>query len=248
MWCPESYVTLSEIVHLFNLDLDYLFLPADDHPHYELEESFHPTSLDPIERKAARNWLISGFFEVFGSDIRACLPSGAIVKVDGSFLRYSDPDWMVDYENPTDKNKPGFDKLDLFSDSTFPRKYFYRQYLAERKFDHLVEAKMLLGSSNPIAGAALCIKESNTRVANLDQLADWLIAKIEAQPGERRDRFDAAEEVVQLIVEAFQSGKVRTKAEAKKMFAHDMKHEAWLALWREACEIMPELSRPGPRS
>lgn len=50
------------------------------------------------------------------------------------------------------------------------------------------------------------------------------------------------------IVAIFQSGKLVKRDEIKKHLAPTMKHEEWKAHWSIAVDLLPELSKPGPRT
>lgn len=238
MWCPEGYVTLSEIDSWFMWDSD-LVGPAEDRP--RPEGLFIDTgTMDNIETEGFSNWIHSAFIECFREDIRACLPSGILVRLAPPAFSSYDPSYLTigrDYIGP------------------FPSQYAERVRLSKRIF-HAIDPvagrvrsdwPRTLVNLNALDGAPLCIQDAKLPV-RLDGLTKWLLDEMprraaQAAAGKATEPSSNATQ----IADAFRNRKVRTKPEARQMFGRNMKHEAWQALWREACEIMPELARPGPR-
>lgn len=244
MWCPEGYVTLNEIISQFLWDSDQIE-PAPDAP-----PGFRTNAQGPREEEVNgwMNWLIVAFIYVCGDDVRACLPSGSIVRLTPEAFS-----WDGGYEYWWGEvGGPAYDR------SIFPDIYGARVWLSGIEFFHINigDGTIKNGDSDdfrgyvPITGAALCISEANLPV-RLEDLTGWIIEevkKVQFPQDIGTARQHTSRTIPDEIVHAFKTNKVRTKPEAKRMFGRGIKHEAWQALWREACEIMPALSRPGPRA
>lgn len=239
MWCPEGYITMDEILSQISWDSD-LIESAVDKPVDPKKDKYEQTFKDNIEYAAYINWMVAALFYVSGKDFRLCLASGAIVRFRPYILA-----WMASDT-----------KLASGISGGFPEKYEDRKLWSQIEFEALHSEKCTIrrdlpsdfDSSVPIGGSSLCIREVDLPVS-LEELAAWLLHEAPrlAKGTSTTKENEGRKELAQRIVDAFHSGKVRTKPEAKRVFGQGMKHEEWNAYWSEATNIMPSLSRPGPR-
>lgn len=203
-------------------------------------------AMDGYEVEGYYTWLTGALFDCLRRHFLAVLPSGNLVRVDPAVLEI---DWL--------------DGADAFPDGQrFPQQYIARCLLRRHVAPCLDLERGVLAlpkSSLPwlpvgelnkaLDGAPICIREIDLP-APLGKLAHWLIDEVQRRDeaklgsGEIGHRLQITP---QRIVNAFSDGTCRTKGEAKRMFCNDLKHEAWLAIWREACAINSDLSKPGPR-
>jgi hypothetical protein len=240
MWCPEGYLTIYEIWNQFMWDSDLIPVAAD---RSEIDEAQRYTRLESFEYRAYETWIMNGLFCVFEADIRACLASGSIVRI-GSLPKVID---RLDGDRAPENKR--------FPFGGFPDAYEARReistmnhrYVGIRNGCTIIDVHETLPELDPIIGAPLCIQESRLPV-RLEDLSHWLIEKLDdtAKYSKLRGSLDRANISTQIVM-AFESEKVKTKTDAKRMFGQDMKHEHWLALWREAVALNPALARPGPR-
>lgn len=233
MWCPEGYVTLVDISVQFNFDVDAVG-PAEGRPKFSEDSSLQIDTglMDADELKAFELWRWAAFFEHLGHHVRACLPSGALVKLSRPALF----PWGHLYR-------------------AFPKRYAERLKCKEIFFDFIELPGMVKTASDltkidwarGIEGASLCIAEQDLPVP-IHELTDWLLLASEKHVDEvSTPAIVETDSLAVRIVEAFKSRRVSTKPQAKQMLARDMKWEAWRAEWREAVLLDPDLAKPGPR-
>lgn len=238
MWCPDGYITIGSIYSQFCWDEDLISTALDKRSHISDGSALY-SELDFVERDAFSTWMIVGFLDIFRSDVRACLFSGEIVNFEKFALSSSMPqiDGRIAIEN--------------FPYCKFPDKYAERKSIADIVF-HIIEPKYGLIKTDcefnglgPLHGASLCIKDECIPV-KIEDLPKWLLEQLETRSElEIVEKFDAS--ISEKIVTAFESGKVETKTEAKRIFGRDMKTEVWRSHWLQAVAIKPSLARPGPR-
>ncbi|MDQ2065081.1 hypothetical protein Q9295_01745 [Xinfangfangia sp. CPCC 101601] len=251
MWCPEGYLTLDEIMQVMDFDTYDILVGADNRPKPEDPDDellAHDGTLwpDSYELEAYHNWLIAALIEACRHDMRVCLGSGNLIRLsDFSFA------WSVSHKHGLSSGA-AFDAafLSRWRGGPFPDDYFLRRDLADMQFMHLERSGLAVRTSTtleavaPIAGSPLCIKETDLP-APLLAMRVWLVEN--AWEGRIQGAVEKAPTGA-AIVAAFREGLFKNKGEAHRMFGQDMKHLAWLALWKEAAAIEPTLAKPGPRS
>lgn len=242
MWCPEGYVTLNSILTQLVWDSDLMEASIDRDWNADDENELSNRAYI-IEGRAFVKWLHSALFDLLAEEFRVCLASGLTVKLDPEAYSWRDSLEFSEYLR-AERHR-------------FPKKYQERVMLAKREFAVIDISTGCISADleqdgrrlEPIMGMPLCIREASIPV-KIENLTKWLIDEMERRASAEEHEWKRAvlpEGGAGAIVQAFRSGKVKTKSDAKRMFARDMKHEAWLALWREVVSIAPELSRPGPR-
>ena len=240
MWCPEGYITLEEIISQLLWDMDQLPL-AKGKPLVLQRDQHIPDNLDPDkdEADAFIKWSCAAIFRLFGKDIRICTTSGTLVRVNPSVLLVVRTGWL------------GAPPII----AGFPTEYDERLEIAKWEIPCVdlnwgtVQPSADFVPLSQIAGSSICIKEGVLPV-QMSGLTEWLLEKAptlgspyHSSEGERWGSKTEAEQIVQ----AYLSGKVRTKSDAQKMFGQDLKPDAWSALWKMAVAIDDRLSKPGPR-
>lgn len=251
MWCPEGYFTLGELMRIMEHDMFDRISPAKNRPSTEDEEAApfgdnHADLPDATELQAYHNWLLLSLIETRKDAIRACLNTGNIVRLNSDALR-----WVVTRKHGLKDVNPLIAPIARWMGGDFPDDYGLRQDIASVRFANLVRIGYVVSISPsskygaaPIGGASLCIKDVDLPAAP-ERLTNWLVDNA------WKDSFlnsDGRATSGADIVEAFKTGRIKTKADAHRMFGQDMKHLAWLALWKEAVSIVPSLAKPEPRS
>ena len=237
MWCPEGYVTFSQILGQILWDSD-LMPTATNRPSPTVTERLViDTGMpDQAELTAFKNWMSIGFFRIFEEDVRVCLTSGNVVRLDTSLatgLRRDPLDFSYDV-------------------GPFPSDYSLRVKLSNWEFIFVdlhygcIRCPDADSTISRLDGLPVCIKEAHLPVT-LEKLPAWLWTEIPKLDARESSVAWSSREGASAIVQAFNSGKIRTKPEAKRMFGRDLPHTAWEALWDEAVAIKPSLSRPGRR-
>lgn len=235
MWCPEDYTTLHEVAERI----------------YDESYDWGKRLCFPVARSADatwafRKWYLMKLFEVFGSEIRACLPSGNIVKLHPSAYAW------------TYLNDDIHDDELLAHDFVCPEKIELLDRIDQSEFLYLDDYHLTMKKAGEktvavspflsLDGAALCIH--NTIIPRPDQpLVDWLILAAREQDeaaGGGLDGYDSRG-TPQKIVQAYRTGHVLRRDDAKRIFGRGMKTEVWRSVWAEAVAIDPSISRPGPR-
>jgi hypothetical protein len=241
MYCPEGYVLLSEIHRTFLWQADDVVGHCTaGRPEHEDRLSLDDGVLSEAEFAGFSTWVMRRFFVHFEDRVRACLPSGHLVRLrHGTF--------QVGF--PTDESEAD-DLLNL--DEAFPDTYDLRVRLGDYTFPFVdLKAGTLTDrckshGAHVLTGCPLCIAETELKPA-VERLAAWLVA----QPAPRFDEGDSRpgrhDGLAESIVDAARSGRVKNKAEAQALFGKGMKTEAWLAVWRSAVRLHPALSRSGRR-
>lgn len=243
MWCPEGYITLREIIFQFYWDCE--ISPAMRlERNLDLQELVLSMSED---RRAWVNWLLLAFFREFSHELRACLPSGAIVRLTPLALSWAeDGNYWSPEEHSIEMDR-----------ASFPELYEARVWLAGVEFRYIdlrtgciknfggdCKDEISLISKSPI-----CIREADLPV-DVEKLSEWLIDDVRNYwtnlPVGKKPDYRSGN-VAQEIVSALQAERILTKGEARRMFGRDLKTDAWNALWGEVTEIYPYASRPGPR-
>lgn len=237
MWCPEGYLTFSQVFGQILWDSDLMPIATNRPLPAGTEQLVIDTGMpDQAEIRAFTNWMSAGFFRKFDQDIRVCLISGNLVRLDVSLaagLRRDPFDFNSDF-------------------GPFPSDYSLRVELSKWEFTYVdlhygcICCPDSDSTLSRLDGLPICIKEAHLPVT-IEKLPTWLwneIPKLDRREVQAAwsSRDDAAS-----IVQAFNSGRIRTKPEAKRMFGRDLPHTAWQALWDEAVAIKPSLSRPGRR-
>lgn len=252
MWCPDGYLTIDELMQVMDFDTYDLLVGATNRPKPQDPEDellAHDGTLwpDGQELEAYHNWLLVSLIEACRENIRACLGSGNLIRL-GSFSFA----WSVSHKHGM-MSGPALDAIfSRWRGGPFPDDYFLRLDLAGMEFMHLERSGLALRISTskelvaPIAGAPLCIKETDLP-APPERLRLWLVENAWSGAASDTQEDPVAAPSGEAIVKAFKEGGFRTKGEAHRMFGQDMKHLAWLALWKEAVGIEPSLAKPGPR-
>lgn len=241
MWCPEGYITLEEIVGQFMWDSD-LIPAAENQPFKSNIESDNSPDYSSVDGFII--WLMYGTFRVFEKDIRACLASGSIVRLAPQVLAL---EGLYGADAPNIGSFPfgGFPEAKEERLKVGAMHFRYINHLDGTIFLNVHEKRPELG---PVAGASICIEDARLPV-RLENLTEWLIKRLsEESPKSNLSESNALATIPEKIVLAFESRKVITKADAKRMFGRSMKTEQWLAIWREAVALKPSLARPGPRN
>lgn len=234
MWCPEGYITLEEISSQILWDSD-IIKPSEDHP--DREEN----SLDQIETKAFLNWMMAVFLHHFGEKVRVSLVSGSVATLHPSAFFWFGDVRLYKFN--------GYDK--------FPETYADRKAWSQVEFSFIdVGLGFLLDklphskkSVQSLAGLPLCVKSSDLPVF-IDQLPTYIFSLANnSTSGDRKGKRNRLKgELSNRICEAFEEGRFKTKSEAKRLLAPDMKFLEWHAHWREASARLPQLSTPGRRA
>lgn len=238
MWCPEEYVPLSVIGDVFMHEgFDWVY----DNLSNRIDDG------DIADAGwAYRRWYLTMFFSVFREDIRACVSSGAVVRLDSSVFMWTYP------------NDDNFDDELSMAGYEFPNKIELIKRIFERRFCFIDEEYLTLLRKDqpsiavspfyPLEGAALCIHRT-ILPASEERLSDWvnralkvMDEKIEADLEDGHPKG-----IAEKIVEAYRTGAVKRKDDAKRLFGRGMKTDVWKAVWKEAVAINPRLSRSGPR-
>lgn len=242
MWCPEGYVLLSEVVGQFLWDSDLAPL-AEDRPRPDVRFHIDDGMLSRNELDAWRNWLAVCFFRTFREDLRACLPSGAVVRLGGPVFGWT----------------PDLDGLDFNPfPHVFPNGYLGRIRLCNMMWNNIDLSAGCIGAGemlrdqelSPIALSPICIKDSALPV-RLEDLTRWLMEETAKRGGQTVEEPDGPDnDLAHQIARAFDNGRFRTKAEARALFdrRREMKTEVWQAVWKEARTLRPDLGKPGPRA
>jgi hypothetical protein len=235
MWCPEEYTTLYEVAErIYDESYDWS------------EALSLPGTRSADAAWAFRKWYIMKIFTVFGSDIRACLPSGNVVKLHPSAYAWTYLTGSDYYDELSSYDIVCPDKielLDLINECKFLFVDDYHLTLI-RAGEESISASPFLA----LDGAALCIH--NALIPTPDQpLVEWIIFAAREQDdavGNGLDGYDIRG-TPQKIVQAYRTGHILRRDDAKRMFGRGMKTEVWRSVWAEAVAIDPSISRPGPR-
>lgn len=250
MWCPDGYLTFDELIWAMDIDTYDVISGAHNRPPPD-EPEYIPYGYDPNdwpdehEVAAYHNWLVVALIDACRKDIRACLGSGNLIRLSNHSLA-----WSVSHKHGL-KSAAALDAVfSRWRGGPFPDDYYLRLDLSGMAFKHLERVGFVVRVASdregvaPIAGAPLCIKETALPVPP-DRLRQWLVDNAwKDRPREAGDEAPSGA----AIVEAFKAGRFKHKGEAHRMFGQDMKHIAWLAIWKEAVGIEPSLAKPGPRS
>lgn len=239
MWCPEGYISFEEIISQLRWDIDRLPLahgkPLELRPDETIPDNLEP---DDRETEAFIKWAFAALFRLFEKDVRICLPTGNLVRMNPSVLLSIRSGWFA--------MAPVI--------STFPAGYADRIKIAEWEFPFVdlewgtLKADASIAPMAKFAGASLCIREDRLTIA-LPRLTEWLIDEAPklGSPLTTEEPKWRSHDLVERILAAFSSGLVKTKTEAKKMFGKDLPTASWLAVWEQVTQKRPALSRPGPR-
>lgn len=239
MWCPEGYVTFEEIISQLRWDIDELPLAKGKPLELRIGDRI-PDNLEPDEREveAFIKWAFAALFRLFERDVRICLPTGSLVRMNPSVLLNIRSGWFA--------MAPVI--------SAFPIGYDERVAIAKWEFPFVdlewgtLKADATIAPMLKFAGASLCISEDRLTIA-LPRLTEWLLQEAPklGSPLTTEKPLWSSNDLVDRILAAFASGTVMKKVEAKKMFGKDLPTASWDAVWRDVTAINPALSRPGPR-
>lgn len=244
MWCPEGYVSLAEIAAA-------VFVAADNRlwvNHFPAEGESKSSAkfvidlgppLDEIE--AYSDWLMARLLEKYRTEIRVASPSGAALRI-----------------SPNMMNAESYDAEEAEFYRTFPGERQARLTAGSLKpswvdFKNMTVAVDLpegwMTALRPIAGFPLCLPEA-TIAPDVEALVDHLIDYARNPFGTLQafQESDQGKQIVQRMIEAWDRGEIKTKAEAKQRYGRNRKVEEWRALWRELAQSRPEVSTPGPRT
>lgn len=237
MWCPEGYVTFNQIYGQILWDSDLVPMATNRPSPTATGQPVIDTGMpDQAEIRAFMNWMSAGFFRIFEEDVRVCLTSGNLVRLDASLAIGLQP-------NPLDFT---------FNFGPFPSDYSLRVKLSDWEFTFVdlhygcIRCPDLDSTISRLAGLPICIKEAHLPVT-IEKLPGWLWNEIPNLDKREAPAAWSSREDAVAIVQAFDHGRIRTKPEAKRMFGRDLPHSAWEALWDQAVAIKPSLSRPGRR-
>lgn len=242
MWCPEGFYTLSEIMEHFGWSVS-LVSPAEDRPPLVGPHQVFNAGLDLVEAEAFENWLLAVFLHEFRDSLRVCLPSGAVIKVDRIAFAWFSPS--------------GYHHYDHFLDG-FPSQYEERALIAKWRFPYLggPQGGIIREDQNApdnllwrLSGFPVCIAEKDLPT-QLDGLARWLLSELPRMAEQHADGVPpswSSKDLAQQIVDAYRAGVVKKKAEAQRRFGRGLVTDAWLALFQEAAQIDPSISKPGRR-
>ena len=238
MWCPVGYVTLFEIYGLFTWDFDQVEI-ASGRPSPTSGRTVIDVGYDSDEMHAFARWGVMQLFSRQPDDFRACLPSGIPVRLDQTVFGWHRKGGLIP---------------PLVSMGPFPKDYAMRRDILDFElFDiDLPDGciKPDIASRSPVMGALaaapICIREADLP-APMDKLTSFLIQTVVAHADEYMSDGQPRRRLPQIIVDAFKSGEVSNKAEARGKFGRNMKHVEWQAHWEEAAAILPALSWPGRR-
>lgn len=239
MWCPEGYLTFEEIISQLRWDVDQLPL-AQGKPLVVPPGEMIPDNLEPddYEVEAFIKWAFAALFRLFESDVRICLPTGSLVRMNPSVLLNVRSGW--------------FAMVPIIS--AFPAGYVERLAIAEWEFPFVdlewgtLKADASIAPMASFEGASLCLSEERLAIA-LPHLTEWLLQEAPklGSPLTNGKSAWSSNDVVDRILDAFSSGLVKDRTEAKKMFGKDLPNASWVAIWKQVTQINPALSRPGPR-
>lgn len=237
MWCPEGYLTFSEVFGQILWDSDLMPMATNRPPPSDTGRFIIDTgTADQSEITAFKVWMSAGFFRIFEQDLRVCLTSGNVVRFDASLATGLKRD-PLDFD-------PDF--------GPFPTDYSIRVRFSKWEFVYVDLDYGCIRSTDAdstmahLAGLPICIKEAHLPVT-LEKLPAWLWNEIPTLDARDTSPAWSSREDAAAIVQAFNSGKIRTKPEAKRMFGRDLPFDAWKALWEEAVALRPSLARPGRR-
>lgn len=236
MWCPEGYLTVLEVCRTA---LGWVGSPGS-----KANETLGDAPYDEIA--SFDLWMTNALLSLLSSDIRACLPSGNLVRL-------APEAFVFNYGDGIACKSLGLYFYPLY---VFPPDRAGRIELASGEFEHICKYDLVIRASrvpsmlDALAGSPLCISES-LLPTRLDRLVDWIIdarAKELDFENSGTESSERSADIAMRIASAFSQGLFRTKSEAQQLFGRGMKVAEWQALWREACALRPDLSKPGPRS
>lgn len=207
MWCPEGFVTLQEIYDVFILDSVEIDLASDRPPPASGGFWIDTGTVSQDEMIGYLNWLMGSLLIIFQDDIRACLPTGAVIRLDHRFT------WFFD------------DDTQHFSLFCFPDDFAGRVKLKKREFlgvdkkrgwvivDNFTKnlVNIFTGQEEspnfgPVLGAPLCIRESRLPTS-LYLLSDWVTKEIVKRVSEESDGRGGAHDALVCLEVAFPNGK-----------------------------------------
>lgn len=175
-------------------------------------------------------------------------PSLSIFFVDGRLMRISNViTQTVTWPIANGLFQARFAFLNPITFKIEPRRYL--DALFEKSKDPLArdepskDEKFLEGFSNSldfVKDGYLCFAESDYSLKTvLDKKfkTDPDSAEIQASPID----------IVRQIVSMADSGEILIRDDVRKLLAPNLKHSSWIAAWRQASEIRPELSKRGPK-
>lgn len=239
MWCPEGYITFEEIISQLRWDIDQLPL-ANDKPLELRTGEMIPDNLEPDEREvdAFIKWAFAALFRKFAADIRICLQTGSLVRMNPSVLLSVRSGWL------------GIAPVI----SAFPAEYKERLAIADWEFPFVdlewgtLKADASIAPMAKFSGASLCIAEDRLAIA-VPRLTEWLLEEAPKLDGLLTKAKSAwsSNDLVDRILAAFSSGTVTTKVHAKMMFGKGLSNASWVAVWKDVTTINTALSKPGPR-
>lgn len=239
MWCPEGYVSLEEIISQLRWDIDHLPLATGKPLELRANETV-PDNLEPdeLEVEAFIKWACAALFRYFEKDIRICLETGNLVRINPSVLLNIRSGWLAMAPVIT----------------AFPAGYGERLAINEWEFPFLdlewgtLRANASIAPMAKFAGASLCIREDQLAIA-LPRLTDWLLEEAPKLGSSltTEEPTWSSNDLADRILAAFSSGSITTRTEAKKMFGKGLPTASWNAVWAQVTRINPALSRPGPR-
>lgn len=263
MFCPEGYITLDETFHSIAFSVDETFfspspeikisIANDDGFEYppDKEGAIYGIAKKGFELGSLLNWMTTGLLDCFSREFRATTHAGIPIKVSASFLGWhddGDTDGLADfYQRNGLDNAAQYDFL-----YRFPDRLIEREFLSRRKFPHIdilggwyLKHSPYRGVPTALDGCPLCIAE-NVLPCPPERLAAWLVTEMAKKENGDSTPFDR--KLPEKIVEAFQTGRISKKVDARALFGRGLKTSAWHATWKEAVKIEPKLSLPGPKS
>lgn len=244
MWCPEGFVTLSEVSHVLWEEADAA-LALEDFER-DLEQNGIATmriatgpAFDEVD--AYNTWLMVRFLEFFRDQIRVVAPSGALHRLA-----------------PVVLSVEAYDPFDFNDYPTFPtdREARLRVGKVELPFVDLNAMTIRVPDSKhgpwvnsvrPIDGFPLCIA-LNEIPSYPNKIYDKLVELCERKrKGDRKARTHKHAELVAAMVEAHKSTPELRKSGFRARFGVGLGHAAWEALWKDLVKEFPALGKSGRR-
>lgn len=257
MFCPEGYVTLNEIYNglwlwaqgatersVEDAELLAKFEQAGEPKKFGIDTG--SAAFDECEAHA--KWLMLVLLELYGTEVRIALPTGAVVRIEPWLLApkwspFDREDWQ-DHNLYTDFPSKREDRLEILQNDL--------QHIEERAFtidcqktdDRYVEASLRL-----VHGCPFCIRDGilPSEGSLPGHLKTAIRAKLLEPDGPGLERAEHAS----LVAKVIQTVETRRLPRdiVKAILAPQMKVEEWRALWRQAAHQRPDLrlSVSGPK-